>query len=117
MAGFGFDAEVIQDVNQGAKRLGLHNNWCENLLTYQPSRMTIQVDKNKPRQGYFVVVGNARYYAGRFSITTMASIEDGLLDICIFKKSGIERVTRYVTGVLLKKHIEFQDVEYLGVGV
>lgn len=117
MAGVGFDAKVVQDVNPDVKRmlkdLAYVITGVQTILTYKPSRMVICIDENIEIEGYFVVVGNARYYAGRFSITTMASIEDGLLDICVFKNGDIKSFARYITGVLLGRHPSFKDVEYL----
>lgn len=117
MAGIGFDAQVVQEVNLDVKRmlkdLAYVLTGVKTVLTYKSSRMTVIVDDREPREGYFVVVGNARYYAGRFSITTLASIKDGFLDICIFKKGDTKSFTRYITGVLLGKHTGFKDVEYL----
>jgi diacylglycerol kinase (ATP) len=117
MAGAGFDAKIVQDVDQNAKRLikdlAYVLTGVKVLLRYRPSRMTVQVDEGESKYGYFAVVGNARYYAGRFSVTAEASMEDGLLDICIFKKKGIERFARYVAGVVFSKHLDFEDVDYL----
>lgn len=117
MAGVGFDAQVVKDVNQDVKRmlkdLAYVLTGIKTVLTYKPSCMTICIDGRTAVDGYFVVVGNARYYAGRFSITKEASIEDGLLDVCVFKNGDIKSFARYITGVLLNKHAGFQDVELL----
>ncbi len=117
MAGIGFDAQVVQDVNQDVKKMLKDMAYVitgiKTLLTYRPTRISIQADDGEVKQGYFAVVGNAQCYARGFSITTTASIEDGFLDVCIFKQKGIESFARYIGGVLLKKHVNFADVEYL----
>jgi len=117
MAGAGFDANVVKDVNPDVKRmlkdLAYVITGVKTILTYRPSKMTVHVDEEPEQEGYFVVVGNARFYAGRFSVTKMASIEDGLLDICIFKNGEIRSFARYITGVLLGNHTGFSDVKYL----
>ncbi len=117
MAGIGFDANVVRDVNPDVKRmlkdLAYVLTGVKTVLTYRPSRMTVRVDEEHEQDGYFVVVGNARFYAGRFSVTKMASIEDGLLDVCIFKNGEMKSFARYITGVLLGNHTGFSDVEYL----
>lgn len=117
MAGVGFDAQIVQEVDPEVKRmlkdLAYILTGIKTLFTYKPTLMEIELDGEKKEKGYFVVVGNARCYAGRyFSITTQASIEDGWLDICIFKKGDIASFVRYITGVLLRKHLAYSDVYY-----
>ncbi|MEW6188872.1 MAG: diacylglycerol kinase family protein [Actinomycetota bacterium] len=117
MAGVGFDAQIVQEVNPEVKRmlkdLAYILTGIKTLFTYKPTLMEIELDGEEKEKGYFVVVGNAKCYAGRyFSITTQASIEDGWLDICIFKKGDIASFVRYITGVLLRKHLAYSDVYY-----
>jgi len=117
MAGVGFDAQIVQEVDPEVKRmlkdLAYILTGIKTLFTYKPTLMEIELDGEKKEKGYFVVVGNARCYAGRyFSITTRASIGDGWLDICIFKKGNIASFVRYITGVLLRKHLAYSDVYY-----
>jgi len=117
MAGIGFDAQVVKEVKPEVKRmlkdLAYVLTGIKTLLTYKPTLMRIVLDDGKAIEGYFAVVGNARYYAGRyFSVATQASIDDGWLDVCVFKKGDIASFVRYLTGVLLRRHLDYSDVQY-----
>lgn len=117
MAGIGFDAQVVKEVKPEVKRmlkdLAYVLTGIKTLLTYKPTLMRIVLDGGKAIEGYFAVVGNARCYAGRyFSVATQASIDDGWLDVCVFKRGDMASFVRYLTGVLLRRHLDYSDVQY-----
>jgi len=115
MAGVGFDAQVVREVKPEAKRLlkdAVYSlTGIKTLLTYKPSLLEIEFD-NCSTHGYFVVIGNARYYAGRFSVTREAKIDDGLLDVCVFTGKTVASFVKYVQGVITGGHLRFSDVSY-----
>lgn len=115
MAGIGFDAQVVYEVKPEVKRLlkdiAYPLTGIKTLLTYKPSLMQIKLDKQST-QGYFVVIGNARYYAGRFSITKKARIDDGLLDVCVFGGKTMAGFVKFIQGVITGRHLKLADVSY-----
>lgn len=115
MAGIGFDAQVVKEVDPKVKRLlkdlAYPLTGIKTLLTYKPSPLNITFD-GRSTEGYFVVIGNARYYGGRFSITRQGEIDDGLLDVCVFKGNTTASFVRYVEGVITGTHLRFGDVDY-----
>jgi len=119
VAGVGIDAQLVKDVSPEVKRvlkdLAYPLTGIKTLLTYKPTLMKINLNGKSTEEGYFVVVGNARYYAGRFSITSKASISDGFLDVCIFKKGNLGSFVRYIQGVVRGKHLKYSDVKYVKV--
>ena len=115
MAGIGFDAQVVHEVKPEIKKMlkdvAYPLTGIKTLFTYKPSLMKVELD-NQSTQGYFVVVGNAKYYAGRFSVTREAQIDDGLLDICIFGGKTATSFVKYIQGVITGSHLRMSDVDY-----
>lgn len=114
MAGVGFDAQALKETSWDAKRnLGP--------LSYVIS--AAQVAARKPPQlrvesgdtvleGSFVLIGNGRYYGGPFPVFPNARIDDGLLDVIVFKKQGHIDLIRYIQGVLFGTHLGMNDVDH-----
>lgn len=114
MAGIGFDAEVVSRVSVRLKR------WSGKLayvlsalltLANQPG-FPIELEKEDGTvlRGVNAVIGNSRFYAGRFSITPEASLTEGLLDVCLFQKKGRWNLARCVTRVLVGKRLTSPEV-------
>ena len=114
VAGVGFDAQALKETTWNAKRnLGP--------LSYLIS--AAQVAARKPpllfvesgetvREGSFVLIGNGRYYGGPFPMFPKAKIDDGLLDVIVFKNMGHLDLIRYLQGILFGTHVSMNDVEY-----
>ncbi|MDP3012853.1 MAG: hypothetical protein Q8M92_01335, partial [Candidatus Subteraquimicrobiales bacterium] len=119
MAGIGFDARVISEIKPEMKRwlkdLAYPLTGIRTLFTYKPTLLRIKLD-NEIIQGYFVIIGNARYYGGRFSVTKEAQINDGLLDVCIFTGKTAASFVRYFQGVITGSHLKMADVSYYRAG-
>lgn len=118
-AGVGFDAYVVFDVEPQFKKIWGFMAYpltasMKTLFNYKPCKMLIQIDDHSiKRKGYLVVIGNIKGYAGKgISVTPEALFNDGFLDVCIFKKKTRWDIIRYAIGVLFKRHIEFEDIEY-----
>ncbi len=116
MSGVGFDAQVIQDLNPEVKKMlkdiAYKITGIKTLFTYKPARLKLVIDSKIKTEGYFVVIGNARNYAGHYTITSKAEIDDGLLDVCLFLKGKTRDFIKYITGVMTDTHLFFQDVKY-----
>jgi YegS/Rv2252/BmrU family lipid kinase len=118
MAGIGFDAQVVAEVDPHVKKIFHEAAYSlaglKAFYNYQPVKMYITADEQRlMRNGYAVIIGNARGYAGLVEITPHAKIDDGVFDVCIFKKRKPFHVLRYIAGVVLKRHTGFSDVEYI----
>lgn len=117
-AGVGFDAHVISELEPQFKRimgaLAYPVSGIKSLFSWKPTKMFIQID-DQPirRKGFLVVIGNISSYGGPgISVTPLANLDDGWLDVCIFKKRSMLDIIRYTFGVLLRQHTEFEDIEY-----
>jgi diacylglycerol kinase (ATP) len=96
MAGVGLDGLVVGTVPEGLKRrLGalayiLHALRC--VLSYRAKAAHLMLD-GQPLETdlYWMVVGNTRSYGGVVDVTCQAAADDGLLDLCLFRRHGLLR--------------------------
>ena len=120
MAGIGFDAQVIQSVRLSLKRfIGRFAYIIFGLITFfrfKPIKLHINSDtENIKENGYLITIGNSKNYAGNFTITKNAKIDDGWLDVCIFKNNTKWAIFSYICNILRGKHIDSKDVVYFKI--
>src|SRR4029434_2699512 len=63
-------------------------------------------------EGSFVLIGNGRLYGGPFPFFKRALIDDGLLDVVVFKRIGYLEIIRYLQEVIFSSSISMPDLEY-----
>ena len=87
MAGIGLDASIVRGVNPALKaRLGEPAFWVSGIKHYvawRPEPFALEID-GATYEGAYAAVGNAASYGGGFSITPRASLDEAVLDVCIF---------------------------------
>ena len=94
MAGIGFDAEAVKEVPPDVKGLiGAPAYVLSGLkaLAQLPPSLSYRMRLDGPllvSRGLMLVVANAASYAGPLTIAPKGSIEDGLLDVCLFRERG-----------------------------
>ena len=92
MAGIGFDAEVVAGVSLPLKRrlgkLAYLVSSLRVLLCSVPDIVEVVDEQGRRYQGYSAIIGNGRYYGGRFSITPKASLQYDTLEVCLFRRRG-----------------------------
>jgi diacylglycerol kinase (ATP) len=92
-SGAGLDAYVTSKIEPrppwvkrwGAAGYGLRALW--HALRYRGTPMTIEIDDQPPRhdRAVMVLISNIQLYAGIVRPSPAAHVDDGLLDVCIFK--------------------------------
>jgi YegS/Rv2252/BmrU family lipid kinase len=115
MAGVGMDAAVVQSMNPMLKKV-----LREAAFALQGAATVLKGDFPRVRvetaeqsvEGYFVVLGNASNYGGAFGITPMASMRDGLLDVCVLQSVSPLSTLQYWLGALVQSHLKQQQVQY-----
>jgi YegS/Rv2252/BmrU family lipid kinase len=118
MTGIGFDAQAASEVKPYLKRLigrgSYHLTAIKTFFTHNPPLLRVWIDDQVlARKGYFVVIGNIKYYGGNIQITPYAKVDDGYLDVCIFKDKDIFNMVKYFFGVAHKgEHVGFSNTEY-----
>jgi YegS/Rv2252/BmrU family lipid kinase len=125
MAGIGFDAQVIKELNPrlkdilgamayplGALHTLTHYNLPEISVTFK--------DAEKEIKGFIVIVCNTKHYGGKYMICPDAAIDDGWLDVCVLQKKDIFTVIKAGLAVLMeqpppRKNISFYKAKSLTV--
>lgn len=112
VAGLGFDAQVAYHTKSDTKR-GLWNYLKRALLLstkYKPEELSLEIDGTKIEGKYAAaVVANASKYGYFFTVAPFAKLNDGLLDIILFKDTFVPRyfleAYRFVNNTVHKSSI------------
>ncbi|MHB1457136.1 MAG: diacylglycerol/lipid kinase family protein [Armatimonadota bacterium] len=119
MAGFGFDAEVVSTVLQPIKDMIGTSAYIfkglEMLTTYNATDVTLEMpEQTYASKAFLIMVANASTYTYRLKITPYALPDDGLLDICIFEHSAMDKLgfARQITDLFMDRHLEHDEVKY-----
>jgi YegS/Rv2252/BmrU family lipid kinase len=109
VAGLGFDAEVAQRVlntRMPGSTLPYLVAVGGALARYQNIRVKVEADGEVISEtAVFVVVANAKYFAGGVQIAPMAEVDDGLLDFAVIGDFGKAELLRQVPSVYRGTHI------------
>lgn len=115
MVGVGFDAQVVAQVSLEAKEifkdLAYVFTGFNELRHYQSCQMAVRFN-SQTKESFFTVVANSRYYAGKYSLADKASIDDGLLDVCLFKSKTQLGLVKLVLSVITGTHLSLKELEY-----
>ena len=107
MLGIGFDAEVIRKTcPQQKKKLGVFSfalTFIHSLMNYNFDPFYVTLDNTQKIKGYYMLVGNSKYYAGPFKVFKKAKINDGLLNVCILTKKGPLNYLIFLIYILFNK--------------
>jgi YegS/Rv2252/BmrU family lipid kinase len=117
MAGIGFDAAVVNEVRSREKRLlgalAYVLRGLEIATRSGGTRVRLTVDgKVLRRRALLIVIGNSQLYGGVIKITSRASIDDGLLDLCLIKGNSFLEAPLRVASILLSRHSIDPEIEY-----
>lgn len=115
LAGVGLDAQVVRQTTRDFKRMLGPMSYVVSLaqvVAGRPPKLTVIDADGRKRNGCFVLVGNGRFYGGPLVLFREAALDDGLLDVVVFKNQSHWDVVRYVQAILFQAHPELPDVEY-----
>ncbi len=115
LAGVGLDAQVVKETSLTLKRNFGPLSYlisAAQIAGRQPPRLTIESDDADTEEGSFVLVGNGRLYGGPFPFFKHAVIDDGLLDVLVFKQLGYIELIKYLQNVIFTSDITTREVEY-----
>ncbi len=115
LAGVGLDAEVVrQTTPEFKKALGPISYVLSlaQIAARKPPKIVVTDAKCRQLEGSFVLVGNGRYYGGPLVLFRDARLDDGLLDVVVFKKQSHWDLMRYVQAIVFGDHAGLPDVEY-----
>jgi len=116
-AGIGFDAAIAQSVTLAEKRL--LGSWAyvlpaiEALPQYAGTEVSLSLDgKTVKVNTPLIVVSNIQLYGGMLAIGAKACVNDGRLDVCIFKGGGFFTFVQQAAKLLARRHLQDPQVEY-----
>ena len=115
LAGIGLDAQAVKETSTRLKRSFGSLSYlisAAQIASRTPPRLLIEVESAPAREGSFVLIGNGRLYGGPFPFFKRALIDDGVLDVLVFKRVGYFDIIRYLQDVIFSSSINIPDVEY-----
>jgi diacylglycerol kinase (ATP) len=117
MAGVGFDAAVVNEVRSGEKRLlgafAYLFRAIKLAFRFQGARVRLTVDgRALRRRALLIVLGNSQLYDGIMKITARASIDDGLLDLCVIKGNTLLQAPLRLASIWLQRYSIDPEIEY-----
>ncbi len=117
LAGVGLDAQVVKETTWESKRsLGPLSYLISaaQIAARTPPKLIVEAGGVKS-EGSFVLIGNGRYYGARLVLFPKARVDDGMLDVLIFKNTGYLDIAKYLAGVFMGRHTGMTGVEYFQV--
>ncbi len=115
LAGVGLDAEVVRRTDLDLKKtLGPLSYLLTlvQLAASKPPRVILEAPGWPDRECCFALIGNGRLYGGPFPLFKRAILDDGLLDVVVFKNQSHWDVLRYFQAIAFGTHLGLPDVEY-----
>ena len=115
LAGVGLDAQVVKETSANLKRNFGPLSYlisAAQIATRKPPRLFIECADSPVAEGSFVLIGNGRRYGGPFPFFKQARIDDGLLDVVVFKQLGYLEIIKYLQEVFFSSEIRLPEVEY-----
>lgn len=94
MAGMGFDAHISEVFSHGKKRgfISYIKSSMREIATYNEQDYHIEIDgKVYNRKAFMLSIANSSQYGNNAHISPHASVQDGLLDVCIIRKFPLWR--------------------------
>jgi len=116
VAGLGFDSEVAELANRGVPYLRGSAVYLYAIFrvlpkfTPRPVRIRTE-DGVRDEQIMFAAIGNTRQYGGGIRITPDASIDDGLLDLCIVHRTTRVELLKTLPKAYTGAHVKSAFVE------
>lgn len=109
VAGAGFDSEVNAYANTLTRLRGTARYVVavfRTLAPFRPAEMTIRVDGEERRlDAMMVAVANAPQYGGGMKVCPDASLDDGMLDVCIVRAMPKRRFVALFPRVFTGRHV------------
>ena len=115
LAGVGLDAQVVKETSAALKRNFGPLSYlisAAQIAARRPPRLFIESENTSIEEGSFVLIGNGRRYGGPFPFFKHAVIDDGLLDVVVFKQLGYLEIIKYLQDVFFSSEIRLPEVEY-----
>ncbi len=118
MAGLGFDAHVVRDVNKSLKnkvgKLAYIYESVKEIIRHKKIKYEVIVGKKK-YQASSIIIANGHYYGGRFICAPEASPKDPFLHICMFQHFGRLNCLKYSVALIFGLIPKLKSVKIIKV--
>jgi diacylglycerol kinase family enzyme len=116
-AGIGLDAEVTIRVSPKDKRAfgpwAFVGSALDVAREYRSTDTRLSLDGEvRQVKTSLIVVSNVQIYGGILPIGARACVDDGLLDVCVFKGEGLLNYVQHVLKVATRQHLRDAAIEY-----
>jgi YegS/Rv2252/BmrU family lipid kinase len=116
MAGIGFDGEAVFRINKTIKKISGKGAYIisgiKTLSTYDSNELILDIN-GKRYTCYSVIISKVAKYGGNFKIAPDARLKDPFFYVCLFKGKRRIDILRYVTGIVVGRHLGYSDVDYI----
>ena len=117
MAGIGFDAAVTETVDAKEKKklgaIAYIKKAIEVAWNFRGVRPKLRIDGKRVRGKILMVtIGNSQLYGGVIKFTAHATINDGLLDVCVIKGDGMLSAPRRLISIFARHYNRDPKVKY-----
>jgi diacylglycerol kinase (ATP) len=105
MAGMGFDAHISEVFSHGKKRgfLTYIKSSFEEISKYKAQLYRFEIDgKPYEREAFMLSFANSSQYGNNAHISPHASVQDGLLDVCVIKQFPVWRLVEMGIRMIMK---------------
>jgi diacylglycerol kinase (ATP) len=116
MAGMGFDAHISEVFSHGKKRgfFTYIKSSMQEIAKYKPQIYHLEIDgKVYEREAFMLSFANSSQYGNDAHISPHASVQDGLLDVCIIKKFPLWRFPEMGIRMITKTSDKTKYVEII----
>jgi diacylglycerol kinase (ATP) len=116
-AGIGLDAEVTVRVSPEDKKAfgpwAFVGSALDVVREYKSTNVRLTLDGvARQTNTSLIVVSNVQLYGGVLPIGARASVDDGVLDVCVFKGEGLLNYVQQILKVVARQHVEDATIEY-----
>lgn len=116
MAGMGFDAHISEVFSHGKHRgfISYIKSSLLEVINYKPQDYYLEIDgRTYHRRAFMVSFANSSQYGNNAHVSPQASVQDGLLDICIIKSFPLYRFVGLVIRMFNKTANKSRFVEII----
>ena len=102
LAGAGLDSRAVELVNwELKKRIGFLSYVVAACQAFTENLPQIEISNGcETASGQLVLIGNGKFYGGRFTVFPLADLCDGILEAVVFPRVNVESIARSCWGIL-----------------
>lgn len=102
LAGAGLDSRAVDLVNwELKKRIGFFSYVIAGLQAFAEKLPPIEITNgHETAFGQLILIGNGKFYGGRFTVFPLADMADGVLEAVIYPRINVEAIARSCWGMV-----------------